>query len=30
VGLSRDELGHATGTRNFFWLVCPVGPSTGG
>jgi len=30
VRLSRDELGHATGTRNFFWLVCPVGPSAGG
>jgi hypothetical protein len=23
VDLTRDELAHATGTPNFFWLVCP-------
>ena len=24
VGLSREELAHATGTMNFFWVICPV------
>lgn len=24
IGLTREELAHATGTMNFFWVICPV------
>jgi hypothetical protein len=26
--LTPEELGHATGSRAYFWLVCPVTPTT--